>query len=219
MKHLTLHFASLMLAAAAAGAYPLPAPVRAVAQDAGLFTLFAKPVLADIEARLAAGPLNPEVERPLLGARVHLALLLADDAGARATAERIRALQDNPEARAYAGATTFALIGARRADRGVDAPRFAAEFIRLLAALPGTAAMRAELERQRARIHSITPTALDTELAALADELHGATSCDFTQADRLIRLRHRRLDLLPLREEMLRVLDAAVSARRDAPGA
>jgi len=214
MKRLPILFALTISAMAAELQHPLPGPVEAVVRDASLFSVLAASVEREVETRIGTvANTGSAEERLLLGLRVHLALLAGHDDRALAAAARIRALQVDAVDQAYAGLTTQAMVAARGADGEIAPGAFAEDFSRRLAALPMTAAMRAGLVRQRDRMIATTETALLAEARTMGERLVQATTCGLVEADQIIRLRHRLIDLLPLRTAIIEALNAAIAAR------
>ena len=193
--------------------YPLLAPVVEIVEQGRGFEALAGRLACDAVAALARAP-APDEERRWLGLTVHLALLAKDDARAQAAARRLQALQADDHERAYTGMTTFALGAVRRADGSVNAAEFGLEFARQLNALPKTVDMRAVLIRQRNRLEAITPEVLAAETRALAARVSASDTIDWETADAVARLRHRRVDLLPLRREALAALVTAIAVRQ-----
>lgn len=202
--------------------FALPAPPLELVQDEAKFTPFAREVGARVEELLGdpASVDDPATLRTLLSTRVHLAHHFADNEKAITTAAWIRSLQADAAGRAFAGLTTLASVAARRQHPGrppsdpAYRATFRVEFDRRLAALPRTPGMTAFLRGQRQKIAEITESALlgetrDVIVPALARRGH----CGLAEADQLVRVRHRLLSILPVREETLAALDAAVATR------
>lgn len=216
----------LLLASVAQAApdstFVLPAPPLDLVQSEEKFAPFAREVGARVEQLLGepAAVDDAATLRLLLSTRVHLAHHFADNEKAIATAAWIRSLQAEPAGRAFAGLTTLASVEARRRHPGMEPSEakyratFRAEFDRRLAALPRTAEMLAFLRGQRQKIAEITAPALlaetrDVIIPALARRGH----CGLAEADLLVRVRHRLVNIMPVREETLQGLDAAIAAR------
>jgi hypothetical protein len=197
------------------------APLELV-QDDGKFREFAQRVGVEVERLLGvpAAVDDPATFRLLLSTRVHLAHYFADNEKAVATAAWIRSVQSSPVERSFAGLTTLASVAARRGNPGA-APRepryreaFRQEFTRQLAALPLTAETAGMLRGQREKIAAITEAALLAETRdVIAPALRRRGFCGLEEADQLVRVRHRLVSILPVREETLSALDAAIAAR------
>jgi len=196
-------------------------PLELVSSE-NAFRPFAEQVRKDVE-RLLGEPRHLDdasMLKTLLSSRVHLAHHFRDDEKAVATAAWIRSLQGDPAERAFAGLTTFAAVNARKLKPGrepADAEyraAFAAEFAKLLAALPRTPEIAAVLKRQRAKIAEISEAGLLTEARELiAPAIARRGSCGLAEADQLVRVRHRLVSILPLRDEMLAAFDTAIAER------
>jgi hypothetical protein len=202
--------------------FPVPDNPMALVTDEAVFRPFAEKVRAEVE-RLLGEPAavdDPETFKLLLSTRVHLAHHFADNDVAIATAAWIRSLQTDPTGRAFAGLTTFAAVEARRRHPGLEssAPEYRKAFFQAfahqLAALPTTPAIVTMLRGQREKIAGISENALlaetqDVILPALKRKGH----CGLDEADRLVRVRHRLVSIVPVKDETLRALDAAIASR------
>lgn len=202
--------------------FVLPAPPLELVRHEASFRPFALRVGEEVERLLGvpAAVDDPATLRVLLSTRVHLAHHFADNEKAVSTAAWIRSLQSSPADRAFAGLTTLAAVAARRANPGVpphDAryrETFRREFARELAALPATSDIVAMLRGQREKIAAISEATLIAETrevigAALARRGH----CSLVEADQIVRVRHRMVSILPVRDETLAALDAAIAER------
>jgi hypothetical protein len=202
--------------------FSLSAEPLKVVTDEEVFRPFAEKVRTEVERLLGvpAAVDAPAIFRVLLSTRVHLAHHFGDNAVAIATAAWIRSLQTDPDGRAFAGLTTLASVEARRSNPRA-APfevryraAFFAEFTRQLAGLPRTPGIVAMLRGQREKIVAITEKAL---LAEMRDVIMPALArkgyCGLEEADQLVRVRHRLVSIVPVRDETLRALDAAIAAR------
>ncbi len=202
--------------------FALPAePLELVAGEE-YFLPFATSVRAEVERLLGvpAAVDDPATLKLLLAMRVHLALHFADNETAVATAAWIRSLQTDPVGRAFAGLTTFAFVEAREQNPGIEIDSddfrqaFLREFTRQLDTLPGGAAIIAMLRGQRDKIAGITKAGLLEETrAVIAPALERRGHCGLVEADQLVRVRHRLADIVPVRDETLRALDAAIEKR------
>jgi hypothetical protein len=197
-------------ATVAAQTFTLPASAQATMSDAARLQEFAGRAATEVE-RLLAAEAAPADEKLglLLALRVHLALLRRDGARALDTAERIRARQPSPAERAFAGLTTQATVAAWAAPRAGEAAAFAAEFRRLLAALPRSPEMAAVLTRQRERLEAMTEPALRAEAARLAAVIGDRRQVTLAEVDQIVRVGHRLEHLAPRREAMIAALDEA----------
>jgi hypothetical protein len=202
--------------------FALPADAMTVVTDEEAFRPFAETVRKEVE-RLLGEPTAldaPETFKLLLSTRVHLAHHFADNDVAIATAAWIRSLQTDPAGRAFAGLTTFAAVEARRRHPGLAscAPEYRKAFFHAfseqLAALPATSAIASMLRGQREKIAGISAEALLTETREIIlPALERKGYCGLDEADLLVRVRHRLVSIVPVRDETLRALDEAIAAR------
>lgn len=190
--------------------------------DSKTFETFAKPLQAEIERLLGVPAVidDPASLRMLLAMRVHLAHSFADNARATATAAWIRSLQTDPATRAFAGLTTFAAVATREEtnDARPSSPEyqrtFARAFAAQLAGLPFTPEVTEVLRSQREKTAAITREALLREAReVLAPALRARATCTLAEADAIVRVQHRLEGIVPVRDVMLRVLDAAIRER------
>lgn len=209
-------------AAAAETAFPLPVVALEVVTDEAKFRTFAKTVGAEVE-RLLATPAAVDDRATLnllLSTRVHLAHYFGDDERAIATAAWIRSRQDDPALRAFAGLTTIASVETRRKHPGL-APEnenaratFLNEFVNQLAGLPRTREIAIMLRGQREKIASLGREALFAEVrATIQPAIARRGYCGLAEADQLVRVHHRLQSILPVKDEILQALDAAIAAR------
>lgn len=186
------------------------------------FRPFAEKVRDEVE-RLLGEPRaidDTAMLKLLLSSRVHLAHHFRDNERAVATAAWIRSLQAEPAEKAFAGLATFAAVKARRLRPALEPSdpiyrkAFGAEFSRLLATLRRTPEIAAMLGRQRAKIAGLEKTALLAEARdVIAPAIERRGMCGLEEADQLVRVRHRLVSILPLRDEMLAAFDAAMTER------
>lgn len=218
-------FAVVVAARAEEKTFPLPASVVEVVCDEGHFRAFAVPVRAEV-ARLLGEPAavdDAATLKLLLASRVHLAHYFGDDDEATATAAWIRTIQASPVQKTFAGLTTFAAVATRRQHPGLVSSHlvfrktFAREFSDRLRELPRTPEVVAMLREQRQKIAELSETDL---LAEARDKIAPAIArrgfCGLGEADQLVRVRHRLVNILPLQAEMLEAFDAVI-AERSAP--
>lgn len=202
--------------------FELSVPPSELVQDDLRFREFAGRVEREVE-RLLEVPAaldDPAVLGRLLSTRVHLAHYFADDDKAVVTAAWIRSLQSRPADRAFAGLTTLAAVATRRALPGC-APHerlyretFRSELSRRLGDLPFGSEIVAMLQQQRAKTAAITEAALLAEAREAIESARSQTgSCGLEGADRLVRIRHRLVAILPVRDDILAALDGAISER------
>ena len=186
------------------------------------FRPFAETMRAEVQRLLGvpAAVDDPAMFKLLLSSRVHLAHHFGDNAVAVATAAWIRSLQTEPDARAFAGLTTLASVEARRRNPGAEPGEaryratFFTEFTSQLRGLPRTPGIVAMLRGQREKIATITKEALLKETReTIMPKLAQKGSCGLAEADELVRVRHRLVSIVPVRDETLRALDAAIAAR------
>ena len=222
MTVLTLGLTALNGYAGADSVFVLPAAPLELVTDEAKFRPFAESVRAEVERLLGvpAAVDDPATLRLLLSTRVHLAHYFGDDGKAISTAAWIRSLQTDPAGRAFAGLTTLASVEARRRNPGTapdDAnysETFLREFTRQLAGLPRTSEIAAMLRGQREKVAGITEAALLAETReAIIPALARRGHCGLEEADQLVRVRHRLVSILPVRNETLQALDAAIAAR------
>lgn len=209
-------------AAAPEGRFDLPAPPLELVTHEEKFRVFAQTVQADVESQLGqpARVDDLAVLKTLLSTRVHLAHHFGDNEKAISTAAWIRSLQPDPAEKAFAGLTTLAAVKSRRdnpgaaPDSAVYRAAFAREFAQQLANLPRTPEIVTMLRRQREKIAGLTEAAL---LAEVRDVIEPALKkrgyCGLTEADQLVRVRHRIVSILPVKNETLSALDAAIASR------
>lgn len=215
VSHLIL--ALVISAMACAQDHPLVGSPAEIIDSPASFASLAASVDREVEARIAKGDHDDlAAEKLLLGIRVHLALLSHDDERALAAAARIRELQTDPADQAYAGLTTQAMVASRGPDGLISPQVFRDDFARRLRQLPMTPAMRAGLVRQRERMAATTAEAIRAEAKALAERMGPRGTCTLVEADQIIRMRHRLVDLVPLKGAVLEALDAAIAARPSA---
>ncbi len=222
MSILTLGLTALNGYAGADSVFALPAAPLELVTDEAKFRPFAESVRAEVERLLGvpAAVDDPATLRLLLSTRVHLAHYFGDEGKEIATAAWIRSLQTDPASRAFTGLMTLASVEARRQNPGAspdDAKyreTFLREFTRQLASLPRTSEITAMLRDQRGKNAAVTEAALlaetrDVIIPALARRGH----CGLAEADQLVRVHHRLVSILPVRNETLHALDAAIAAR------
>jgi hypothetical protein len=202
--------------------FELPADPMTVVTDETVFRPFAEKVQAEVEWLLGepAALDDPATFSVLLSTRVHLAHHFADNEKAVATAAWIRSLQTTPTGRAFAGLTTFASVEARRMYPGLKPSAsiyreaFFQAFSRQLASLPHNPEIVAMLRGQHEKIAAITEAALLAETRdVILPALKKKGYCGLEEADRLVRVRHRLVSIVPVKDETLRALDAAIAAR------
>lgn len=202
--------------------FSLPPDPLALVKDETLFRPFAEKVRAEVERLLGvpAAVDDPAVLRTLLSTRVHLAHHFGDNAAAVATAAWIRSLQTDPDARSFAGLTTLASVAARVRNPGASPSNadyrttFFNEFTRQLATLPHTTGVVTMLRGQREKIAAMTEEALLTEMRdTIIPKLKRKGFCGLAEADELVRVRHRLVSIVPVRDETLRAFDVAIAAR------
>ena len=202
--------------------FALPAEPLELVTDEARFRSFAENVRTEVE-RLFGVPAAVDDRATLnllLSTRVHLAHHFGDDEKAISTAAWIRTLQADPALRAFAGLTTLASVEARRQNPGAapgDAKyrgTFLREFTRQLAGLPRTPEIVAMLRGQRDKIAGLTHAALLAETRdVIVPALGRRGHCGLAEADQLVRVRHRLVSILPIKNETLQALDAAIAAR------
>jgi subtilisin family serine protease len=155
--------------------YPIAvAPSALVADDRANFDLLAAKVRADIDALLT----NDDIEdhaalRGLLEEKLELQLLSGtDDAGALATADQMRALEDKPDAKLLSGLTTRAIVAARAKAGATSGPAyqaaFKAEYAAELAPLPWPV-VGSLLQQTKTRFDILTPAMMAGNVAAKID--------------------------------------------------
>jgi len=217
-----LLFVAPLAGVAADISYDLPGTPLEVATNEEKFRHFAEKVATGVEEQLGIPALvdDPATLKILLSTRVHLAHHFADNDKAVSTAAWIRSLATNPADKAFAGLTTLASVTARRQHPGA-APgeakyreTFLREFTRQLAALPRTPEIAAMLRGQRDKIAGLNEAALLKEVTdIIAPAIARRGSCGLKEADDLVRVRHRLVGILPVKNETLQALEAAISAR------
>lgn len=184
---------------AAESRFPLPAPVVRLVSEPEAFSRFITPV----RTALPQAGLD---QRLRLGMEAHLALNDRDASAALAAAAALRALEKDPAAKALAGLVTEAQVASWQ-----PGTEFSHELRTRLAGLPRTPEITARLKGLREKIAATTPEALLAEAEAMGRRLDGTGECDWRGADEIIRLHHRRANVLPLRQDMLAALDDAMA--------
>ena len=202
--------------------YRLEHSASELASSEAAFEPFAAILREDVERRLAEpGDLDdPAILKTLLSCRVHLAHHFRDDGRAVATAAWIRSLQNDPAEKAFAGLTTFAAVRARRLRPGLPPADpeyravFSIELAHLLAKLPRTPEIVTLLGRQHEKIAGLSEATLLAEVRdAISPAIARRGSCSLTEADQLVRVRHRLVNIVPLQAEMLVAFEAAIAER------
>ena len=155
--------------------YPIAvAPSTLVADDRPNFDLLAAKVRADIDSLLANDDIQDHAAlRGLLEEKLELQLLSGtDDAGALATADQIRGLEDKPDAKLLSGLTTRAVVAARATSGARSGPAYQAAFQAAYAAelapLPWPV-VGSLLEQTKTRFDILTPAMLSGNVAAKID--------------------------------------------------
>lgn len=175
--------------------YPIDvAPSTLVLGNDAAFRPLATKVRADLDGVLAGYDITDRAAlRALLNEKLQLQLLSGtEDAAALQTADRIRALEDKPDAKVLSGTSTRAIVGARSRTGATAGPAFSKAFAELYAAelapLPwpvvGTA-----LKETKAYYDAVTPAMMVGQTAALFDAgavkahaLSGATAAQIVRA-------------------------------------
>ena len=209
-------------AAAVETAFPLPAVALEVVTDEAKFRTFAEKVGAEVE-RLLATPAAVDDRATLnllLSTRVHLAHYFGDGEKAIATAAWIRSRQDDPALRAFAGLTTVASVETRRKHPGLTPENanaratFLNEFMNQLAGLPRTREIAIMLRGQREKVAGLGREPLLAEVRTIIQPAIARRGyCGLAEADQLVRVHHRLQSILPVQDETLQALDAAIAAR------
>lgn len=222
MKTISIAFLSILagLASPAAENFPLPLPVAKLVENEEVFTRFVGDVLGETEELLEDTPLSEVTrQRLLLRIRVHSALYLGDHTRALDTVSRIRALIEDADEKAYSGITTHAYVaGLRASGQKRLGPEFRATFERVLSRslreLPASPAIASILQRQRGSFAAISAENLRMEARKLGRRLDAVGGCNLLEADRIVQIGHRLVDIVPLRDAILRALDEAISSAR-----
>jgi|GEM_PF-1970710 len=199
--------------------FHVPVPVSRIALDESDFAPFADAVMSEVAPRLAQE--DPVVSlKMLLAMQVHIALHRGEAQSALVAAKRIQASLPEGPIHDYAGLTARALVHAqqstgRRSGDSAFNKVFADEFAAQLATLPKTPKIRTVLEQQVAKYTALTVEAVHREIAAFAETFGTRDHCTLEEADQLVRWRHRLADLVPLRDEILWCLEAAIAVRQE----
>jgi hypothetical protein len=202
--------------------FPQPAAPLELVTDEVKFRSFAENVRTEVERLLgvSAAVDDRATLSLLLSTRVHLAHHFGDNEKAIATAAWIRSLQPDPALRAFAGLTTLASVEARRRHPGAAASEagyrqtFFRELTRQLSSLPRTPEIVTMLRGQREKIAGLTEAALLAETReAIIPALARRGHCGLAEADLLVRIRHRIVSILHVKNETLQALDAAIASR------
>jgi len=202
--------------------YALPASPIELVSNEEKFRAFAEIIRDDIERLLGIPAMVDDLPtlKMLLSSRVHLAHHFGDNDRAITTAAWIRSLQTEPTEKAFAGLTTFASVTARRECPGAapdDAKYqkvFSREFTRQLQSLANTPEILAMLRRQREKIAGLSEAALlDETRRVIEPAISRRGDCGLSEADQIIRVRHRLVSILPVRTATLEGLYAAIQVR------
>lgn len=219
-RRIALLFGSASFLAAATEHQPfsLPLAPSAIVQNHPALLAFAQAVSETVEEQLSSASMDPLRLKLLHGIRVHAGLLLGDDARALDSATRIRQLQTAPADRAFAGLMTEAIVAARRAtgsraDAADFAAAFSAYFRQRLKALPATSDVLTMLQQQRERTASLNRRTLLDEAGRIEISPATGTHCTWEETDQIIRIAHKMITLLPLREPTLDAFDIELAAR------
>ena len=186
------------------------------------------PFLAKVDADVRSVLVNYDVQdketlRELQFERLEEQLLTGDNAGASATLDRLRALQEKPAARAVAGLVDEQYVQAREATGSSSGAAFDAafqqRFVAALNAIPYAVAQE-RLKSMRQAYQIFSPTMMASGLKANADAAAAKTnSVDFKTALDLVYYRSMlrvRLPLAPLvMPELTKVIAAHTETKRD----
>src|ERR1700733_10904162 len=198
-------------------AIPGTATQLLTADDATFNTLAGK-VRADVDSVLNDYQIQDHATlRSLLGVRLDLQLLANDDGAALQTADRIRALQDKPDARLTSGLQLRAMIAARHATAQKSGPAYQQAYAKAYAAslepLPWTiVGNRIKEAKSSAEIGS-EPLVLGEVQADIEPAVAKAHQLSNDLAWSLIDARVRIRQVLPLRTQTIAVLSQYVAAR------
>lgn len=188
--------------------------------DEQAFGIFALGIRTELEEHLgskAAG--DPLVRTQLFLVRTDLALYFAENNAALSCSSRLGQLQAGSLRYAYHFAFTEAFVNARRASRREPGTvQFEEAMVRELrehlALLPRSAAMRRALQAERDLLAGLSAAGIEQDVRAkitpLAIRRHKLTMED---AAVFIRARHGLMDLVPLRDPLVKIIDAAIDAR------
>jgi subtilisin family serine protease len=116
--------------------YPLTTTATELLQsDDATFNAFAAKVRADVDSVLNDYDVQDHAAlRGLIGVKLQLALLAGDDEAALKTIDRLRELQDKPDAKLLTGVQTAAMIQAAKETGKTSGPEFAAAYEKAYAA-------------------------------------------------------------------------------------
>jgi hypothetical protein len=198
--------------------YPIAvAPSALVQADAATFGAFAANVRANIESVLAGYDIQDHATlRGLLEEKLELQLLAgSEDAGALATADLMRPLEDKPDSKLLSGLTTRAIVAAR-AQAGAttgDAylAAFKAQYAAALAPLPWPV-VGTTLKEVKTTYEILTPAILTGQIAGSIDP--GAAQSHTLSSDTaalIIRTRFLMNVILPQRVPGAAVIAALVA--------
>jgi hypothetical protein len=186
--------------------YPLDGPASALfSSDAATFNAFGMKVRANIESTLAGYDIQDRgTVRGLLEQKLELQVLAGnEDAGALATAQQIRALEDKPDQKLLSGVEVAAVVAAR-AQTGMAAgdaylASFRQHYAAALAPLPWAVVGRT-LKETKTTYETLTPALLLGAIVANLDPGVAKThAIDSDAAMMLIRYRFYNDVVLPLR--------------------
>jgi subtilisin family serine protease len=198
-------------------AIPGTATQLLTSDDATFNTLAAK-VRADVDSVLNDYQIQDHATlRSLLGVRLDLQLLANDDAAALATADRIRALQDKPDARLTSGLQLRAIIAARHTTGQKSGPAYEQAYAKAYAAslepLPwAIVGNRLKEAKSSAEIGSAS-LVLGEVRADIEPAVAKSHQLSNDLAWSLIDARVRIKQTLPLRAQTIAVLSQYVAAR------
>jgi hypothetical protein len=186
--------------------YPIDGPASALfSSDASTFNAFAAKVRANIESTLAGYDIQDRgTVRALLGEKLELQVLAGnDDAGALATAQQIRALEDKPDQKLLSGVAIAAMIAARAQSGAIAGDAFLASFQQhyaaALAPLPWGVVGRT-LKETKTTYETLSPALLLGAIQANLDPGVAKThALDSDAATMLIHYRFYNNVVLPLR--------------------
>ena len=198
--------------------YPIDGSASALLQsDAATFNAFAARVKTDIDGVLDAYDIQDHATlRGLLNTELAIDVLAGtSQAGAQPLIDRIRSLEDKPDAKALSGLRTQAMLSARADARAASGPAYLAAFRKrygtAIDPLPwhvvGTA-----LKETKSELEIVTPALLLGQVQGSIDPAVAKThALGNDTAAALISLRFLADEVIPLKAPTLAVLDPLVA--------
>jgi subtilisin family serine protease len=199
--------------------YAIPGTAtQLLSSDDATFNTLAAKVRADVDSVLNDYQIQDHATlRSLLGVRLELQLLANDDGAALETADKIRALQDKPDARLTSGLQLRAMIAARRATGQKSGQAYEQAYAKAYAAslepLPWTVVGNRIKEAKSSAEIGSAPLVLGEVQAQIEPAVAKSHQLSNDLAWSLIDARVRIKQTLPLRAQTIAVLSQYVATR------